>query len=358
MNKESKKIDSAAEVGKKPDIARAAPTSKDVARLAGVSQSAVSRVFTPGASVSDATRERVMLAANELGYKPNAFARGLITRRSRLVGLVFPGQMPPIYSLALSHFCQRLHEAGYQTLIITAENVSNADEAVRSFFDYQIEGLVVASATLSSQLARQCAQQGLPVIQFARRERDASISAVLSDDRLGGKMAAKALVEAGCRSLAYVAGHQGSSTNEDRYKGYAGQLKKALSSEPLYIEADFSYEGGVRAAHQLMREGRAVDGVFCASDMIALGFMDTLRSDYGVRIPEEISVIGFDDAPQASWKSYELTTLRQDIPRLVEQTCDLLLAQMEAPGTEATTHKSSVELVVRKTVRGAAKGQG
>jgi LacI family transcriptional regulator len=75
-------------------------------------------------------------------------------------------------------------------------------------------------------------------------------------------------------------------------------LKKALSSEPLYIEADFPYEGGACAAHQLMREGRAVDGVFCASDMIALGFMDTLRSDYGVRIPEDISIIGFDDAPE------------------------------------------------------------
>lgn len=351
MNNEAKKIDSAADGGKKPDIARAAPTSKDVARLAGVSQSAVSRVFTPGASVSDATRQRVQAAARQLGYKPNAFARGLITRHSRLIGLVFPQQATPIYSLALAEFCQRLHQAGYQTLIVTAENFSNADEAVRTFFDYQIEGLVVASATLSSSLARECAEQGLPVIQFARRERDPSISAVLSDNQHGGKLAASTLVAAACTSLAYIAGNPGTSTNEERFRGFAAHLKKTQVQVPLVIDAAFSYQDGCAAAHRLIQEAPRTDGVFCASDMIALGFMDTLRSAYRVRIPEDISVIGFDDAPEASWASYQLTTIRQDIPRLVQETCDLLMAQMEQGGGAPVIRELAVELVRRGTVR-------
>ena len=353
MEKETVSRKSSGEEQKKIDATRAPVTSRDVARLAGVSQSAVSRVFTPGASVSEATRELVLSAANELGYKPNAFARGLITRRSRLVGLVFPRQMPSIYSLALADFCQRLHAAGYRTLIITAENYSHADDAVQSFFDYQIEGLVVASSTLSSQLAHQCAQQGLPVIQFARRERDAgtSVTAVLSDNRQGGQLAAKALLAAGCSHLAYIAGNRGTSTNEDRYKGYLTQLKKQFAQEPLCIDAHFSYEGGCQGAHQLMHTGVRVDGVFCASDMIALGFIDTLRSDYGMRVPEDISVIGFDDSPEASWKSYSLTTIRQDVPRLVDEACALLFAQMEEHASGPVTRKLPVELIVRGTLR-------
>lgn len=345
--------DSVAEDGRKPDSVRMTVTSKDVAKAAGVSQSAVSRVFTPGASVSQATRELVLAAARQLGYKPNAFARGLITRHSRLIGLVFPRQATPVYSQALADFCQRLHQAGYQTLIVTAENFSNADEAVRTFFDYQIEGLVVASATLSSHLARECADQGLPVIQFARRERDASISAVLSDNQHGGMLAARTLVEAGCTRLVYIAGNRGTSTNEERCRGFTAQVKKMLGQPPLSIDAGFSYQHGCQAAHQLMRQGLSVDGAFCASDVIALGFMDTLRSDYRIRIPKDISVIGFDDAPEAAWASYRLTTIRQDVARLVQETCALLIDQMEQGGGAPVVRKLAVELVERATVRKA-----
>ena len=153
----------------RPSAARQA-TSHDVARRAGVSQSAVSRAFTSGASIALATREKVMVAASALDYRPNQVARALISERSGLVGLVIPPDFIPLYSLALGEFARRLPTAGLQPLVLTAEASTRADDLVEKFIEYRVDGVILTAATLSSRVAARCAQRGIAVIQFGRAE--------------------------------------------------------------------------------------------------------------------------------------------------------------------------------------------
>ena len=143
------------------------PTSDDVARLANVSQSAVSRSFTPGASVSSATREKVLKAAAELGYRPNALARAVISGKSRLIAMLVAYLDNQFYPIVLEQLSRTLQARGYQTLLMMTEP-GNQDELVRRIMQYQVEGIVMASATLSSNLARECAQTGIPVVMLNR----------------------------------------------------------------------------------------------------------------------------------------------------------------------------------------------
>ena len=142
-------------------------TSIDVARLAEVSQSAVSRSFTPGASVSDRTRARVMDAARKLGYRPNAHARSLITKRSRIIGLVLSQMENLLYPVALDHLAKRLQRDGYHVLLFV-NDTPNSDELVSQILQYHVDGIVLASTTLSSSLAQRCADAAIPVVLFNR----------------------------------------------------------------------------------------------------------------------------------------------------------------------------------------------
>ncbi|NDF20264.1 MAG: LacI family DNA-binding transcriptional regulator, partial [Betaproteobacteria bacterium] len=273
-------------------------TSFHVARVAQVSQSAVSRTFTPGASVSEGTRRKVMEAARMLGYRPNAHARSLITKRSRIIGVVLSYLDNLFYPIALQRLAEHLQRDGYHVLLFINEN-PNADNLVNQLLGYHVDGIVIASATLSSGLARQCAESGIPVVLFNRvmaRGSEGSVSSVRGDNLQGGRDVANFLLDCGHQRIAYIAGSQESSTNLDRERGFRETLASRGSRVWAFGVGNYAPAEAAAAARALF--GKAddrPDAVFVASDHMAFAVMDTLRFELGLRVPDDVSVVGFDD---------------------------------------------------------------
>ena len=328
-------------------------TSIDVARLADVSQSAVSRTFTPGASVSELTRAKVMDAAGKLGYRPNAIARTLSTRLSRMIAVVVSNLQNQFYPVVIEQLSQRLQKDGYHVLLFITDS-EDADELLVELMRYQVDGIVMASTQLSSALAQQIAEARVPVVMFNRVSRAGSISTVSSDNHGGGRAVARFLADGGHQRVAYLAGAEDSSTNHDREQG----LTDGLAERGLRIAAravgNYEFERAAQATLELFTHGRVADrpdALFVASDHMAFAAIDTLRGALGLRVPEDVSVIGFDNVPQAEWGAYRLTTVEQSVPPMIEATVKMLLQQLE---DDAVT-RDHVVIPARLVVRGSAR---
>ena len=315
-------------------------TSQDVARLAGVSQSAVSRCFTAGASVSEAMRDKVQEAARKLGYQPNAHARSLITGRSRIIGLVLSHIENLFYPAVLEQLAQRLQQDGYHLLIFISDG-HNADDLVGEILQYKVDGIVLGATTLSSALAQRCADASIPVVLFNRIMAEGSagsVSSVRSDNVGGGREIARFLVAGGHRRIAYLAGREDSSTNLERERGFREGLAEA--GQRIYARAIGNYD--VLQARQATRDlfaqaEQRPDAVFVASDQMAIAVLDTLRHELGLAVPQQVSVVGFDNVPQAAWESYALTTFEQPVQPMVEATVELLQSYLrgdDMPNTQ------------------------
>ncbi|WP_213304377.1 LacI family DNA-binding transcriptional regulator [Paraburkholderia sacchari] len=302
-------------------------TSVDVARLAQVSQSAVSRTFTPGASVAEATRAKVLAAARKLGYRPNAHARSLITGRSRIIGLVLSYFENLFISVAMEQLAKRLQRDGYHILMFVADK-NNADDLIGEVLQYNVDGIVLADATLSSTLAGLCANADIPVVLFNRvmsSSIDSTVSSVRSDNVEGGRLVAAHFVGRGKRRIAYIAGQEESSTNLERERGFREEL--ARHGQRIFARAvgNYNQPEACQATHELFGlAGERPDAVFVASDYMAFSVMDVLRHELGLRVPEDVCVVGYDDVPQAQWQSYQLSTVRQSVPDMVEAAVGLL----------------------------------
>lgn len=331
-------------------------TSFDVARLADVSQSAVSRTFTPGASVSKATRERVLEAARKLGYRPNAHARSLITGRSNIIGLVLSYLDNLFYPVALERLAKRLQADGFHVLLFITDN-NNSDNLIGELLQYNVDGIVLASTTVSSGLAQHCTDANIPVVMFNRvmsQGGTAAVSSVRSDNISGGQEAARYLATAGHRRIAYITGYEESSTSMERERGF----REGLAEHGLRVYAraigNYDFETARQATRELFSSSEdRPDAVFVASDHMAFAVMDTLRHELGLRIPEDVSVVGFDNVPQAGWESYLLTTVEQPLDLMVEATINLM--QRSLDDEDIRPPSENVVLPVRLVVRESAK---
>ncbi len=327
-------------------------TSQDVAKLAGVSQSAVSRVFTPGASVSKKTAGRVLEAATELGYRPNVLARSLITGRSRIIGLAVSYLDNQFYPLAIEKLSKALQERGYHILIFLVSNVAETvEKALQEILDYQVDGIVMASVSMSNALAAHCDAAGVPVVLFNRAQDDDRLSAVTSDNVAGGYKAAEFLVRCGHQRIAHIAGWAESSTGRDREAGFRAGL--AAHGRELHARLDGMYDRGVaaEATRSLFAGPDRPDAVFVGNDHMAFAVLDTLRFELGLRVPEDVAVVGYDDTPVAAWPAYDLTTVRQPANRMVEATVEALTAHIEHGDTEPRRIFIDGPLILRGTTR-------
>ena len=332
-------------------------TSQDVARLAGVSQSAVSRCFTAGASVSDAMRDKVQEAARKLGYQPNAHARSLITGRSRIIGLVLSHIENLFYPAVLEQLAQRLQQDGYHLLIFISDG-HNADDLVGEILQYKVDGIVLGATTLSSALAQRCADASIPVVLFNRIMAEGSagsVSSVRSDNVGGGREIARFLVAGGHRRIAYLAGREDSSTNLERERGFREGLAEA--GQRIYARAIGNYD--VLQARQATRDlfaqaEQRPDAVFVASDQMAIAVLDTLRHELGLAVPQQVSVVGFDNVPQAAWESYALTTFEQPVQPMVEATVELLQSYLRG---DDMPHTQNIVIAGQLVLRGSCQNR-
>ncbi|MEM6739000.1 MAG: LacI family DNA-binding transcriptional regulator [Pseudomonadota bacterium] len=326
-------------------------TSLDVAAAAGVSQSAVSRVFTPGASVSSKMAARVKKAASELGYRPNVLARSLITGRSRIIGLIVAYLHNQFYPEALERLSNALQAEGYHVLVFVAMGRGpEVDHVIDELLDYQVDGIVAASVGLSDELFTRCEEAGIPVVLFNRGHADGRLSEVTSDNLAGGRKVAEFLLAGGHQRIAHISGWQGSTTGRDRAAGLREGLAMA-GTVPIAVQ-DGMYQREVAAEGAIaLWQAERPDAIFVGNDHMAFGVMDALRYGLGLAVPGDVSVVGYDDVQAAAWEAYDLTTLRQPAGRMVEATVRTLLAQIETPGRPAEKIAIGGPLVVRGSAR-------
>ena len=327
-------------------------TSVEVAKLAGVSQSAVSRVFTPGASVSKKTKEKVYDASAELGYRPNILARSLITGQSRIIGLVVAYLDNYFYPEAVELLSNALQKKGYHVLVFMASKTAgNIDDVVNEMLDYQVDGVIAASVAMSSDLASSCNAAGVPVVLFNRAQDDERLSAVTSDNITGGQKVAKFLIAGDHKRLGYIAGWEGASTQRDREAGFIAELKKHGKTLFARELGNFNTSEARKAARKMFTAKEIPDAVFVANDHMAFIVMDVIRSELGLKIPDDVSVVGYDDVPIASWPAYSLTTVRQPANQMVAETVSILIDSIENKSTEPRRIEIDGPLIIRGSAR-------
>lgn len=332
-------------------------TSIDVAARAGVSRSAVSRVFTPGASVSKSTAAKVRAAASDLGYRPNVLARSLITGRSRIIGLVVAYLENQFYPEAIEKLSHALQAQGYHVLVFMASN----DEAVTQtvideLLDYQVDGIIAASVGLSNDLTGRCEDAGIPIVLFNRDQYDDRLSSVTSDNMAGGRKLAAFLLAGGHTRIGHIAGWEGASTQIDREAGFKAGLMEAGLRIVARGVGNFDFEMAKAAAREMFDRDAPPEAVFVANDHMAFAVMDVLRFELGISVPDDVSVVGYDDVKLAAWASYDLTTLRQRANAMVDQAVDILMTRLDHIDT--TPRRVSIDgpLIIRGSAR-KPKGQ-
>jgi len=325
-------------------------TSLDVARLAGVNQSTVSRALALDGKVSAQTRARVQAAAGQLGYTPNAIARSLITQRTNIIGIVTADVTIPFQPYVLEKFLQKLQARGRQVLVFSAAPDQQADDLLPTALQYQVDALVVTSATLSSHALLDRARGGTPVVLFNRYIEGGSISSITGDNRAAGRAVADFFIDTQHERLAFIAGASNSSTNRDREQGFVTQLWERSAARPQQESAGhYTYDAGRSAALRLLSSASPPDAIFCASDILAIGAIDAAKY-LGLQVPDDVSIVGVDDIPMASWDAYSLTTIRLPVDDMVDATIDLLLQ-------EPTRHRETVNtlfpgsLIIRGSTR-------
>ena len=326
-------------------------TSAEVAKLAGVSQSAVSRVFTPGASASQTTIDKVRKAANDLGYRPNILARAMVSGRSRIIGVVVAYLENQFYPEALEKLSNSLQVEGYHVLIFMAgKKTQSLDWVVEEILDYQVDGIIAASVSMSSNLAERCKSAGVPIVLFNRSQDIPAMSAVTSDNIAGGRKVANFLLEGGHKKIGYISGWEGASTQRDREAGFISVL--ADHGVALYNRkvGNFVMEEAKEAARKMFTSDPP-DAVFVANDHMAFAVMDILRSELGLSIPKDVSVIGYDDVPASAWPAYNLTTVRQSVNRMVHETVQILIKKINNVATKPKRVKIDGPLIIRGSAK-------
>lgn len=325
-------------------------TSNDVARLAKVSQSAVSRTFSDGGRVSAEMRARVLQAAAQLGYRPNVLARAVISGRSRLIAILVAYLDNHFYPLVLEHLCRAFQDQGYQVLLFMTEP-GRQDAVVQTMLQYQVQGIVMASASMSSSLARECTRTGTPVVLFNRYVPSLPVSSVTSDNIEGGRQLAHFLADGGHRRIAFIAGQEDSSTSRDREAGfYKGLAERGMTVWHRAV-GGYTTDGAKAATREIFAEAGGADAIFVANDHMAFTVMDVLRRDLGLRIPQDVSVVGYDDVPEAGWAGYNLTTVSQPAAAMVEATVAIMLEQIGDNAVQRRAAMLPCALVIRGSAR-------
>jgi len=324
-------------------------TSYCVAQEAGVSQSAVSRAYNPGGSVSKITKEKVFAAAKKLGYRPNAIARSLISKRSNMIGIVMADVTNPFYPAVLELLVTKLQNVDLRPMILMASRDQQVDDLLPQLLEYQIDGLIITSATLSTSMAVTCAEMGVPVVLFNRYVPNSSCSSICCDNVGAARQVAQLFLDNQYSHIAYMAGVEDTSTNKDRQQGFYETLTEQ-GIEPQYVLGHYTYDGGFQAALALAQEGQQYPrAIFCANDMMAMGAMDAIRYHLNLSIPKDVAIVGFDDIDNAHWPVYNLTTVKPSVERMVQRTVDNLVESQNRDDPVTVIEVVAAQLVRRES---------
>lgn len=323
------------------------PTAKQVAHAAGVSLAAVSRAFTPGAPIDIDKRKRILAAAEKIGYisparrTAEAIAAGTVT-------LVAGDLLNPFYPTVLDALARNLQEGGRQLLVYALASATNVDAATDQILAARPSAIIVTSANLTSKMAQACRQHQIKVVLLNRVQRDIRINSVACDNYQGGRDIAQLLLRKDHRKIAFLGGVANTSTHIERARGFRDALTEAGRSIDVQAHGNFNYQSAYEAGLGLLSSAAPPDAIFCCNDIMALAVIDAAR-ERCVRIPHDLTVVGFDDIPMASWSSYRLTTVRQPVERMVQEALRLIDDPTIKPSDDGITRLLAGQLVVRET---------
>ncbi|WP_407555150.1 LacI family DNA-binding transcriptional regulator [Streptomyces sp. Pv4-95] len=309
-------------------------TSHDVARLAGVSQPTVSRALRDDHRVSAATREKVKRAAEALNYVPSEAGRTLSTRATRRIGVIVTDLTNPFYPHVIAPLHDELQQLGYRMMLIT----ERSDEAVAAedLLDQSLDGVVLATATTESRLPAHLDRRGIPYVFLNRDTGERGGYASVVDNEGGGRLVADVLVELGHRRIAGIFGSANTTTGRERELGFRLALADAGIGLPedRVVRGAFEYDTGYEALPFLLAADEAPTAVFCGNDVVAIGVLNAAIAA-GLRVPDDLTVIGFDDLPMADWEVFRLTTVRHDLRELSRQAARLLIRRVNGDADPA-----------------------
>lgn len=320
-------------------------TSYDVALRAGVSQSAVSRCFKPNASVSAAMRERVKQAALELDYTPNAIARSLITRRSNLVAVLISNLTNLYYPEVLSELSHQFVKNGMRVLLFTLPHEGDVDKVIAQVWEYQVDG-VVAAARLTPAQVNEFERRKIPFVLYNRSLRDKPVNAVVCDQIAGARTVVSRLVAGGHKRFAIISGPHDSVVGQERTQGTLERLQELGLAAPVVVHGNYDYDSGARGLRQIIKTLKSPpDAIICGNDVMAIGCVDTARHELNMRVPEQLSVVGFDGVEPSTWRSYNLTTLRQPVQKMAQAAAEMLISLIAHPHAAAEKRVFSAQFV-------------
>ncbi|WP_417254983.1 LacI family DNA-binding transcriptional regulator [Celeribacter sp.] len=325
------------------------PTSHDVARLAGVSRSAVSRCFTPGASISEETRNRIMSAATELGYRANALARNLKSQQSQLVAILASRLDTPFRARQVKHLSRALIAEGFRPLLLTADHSDDLEPLLSSMLDYNLAGMIVTSDTPPVAVVDECKRLRVPLVLINRNPEPDGGDRIQLDTRAAAETVFDMLYTAGARRFAVLRPEDRTYTVMGRVSAFCELVRsKGLSCHQLSCDTQ-SYAAGRASICQHAELIQGCDGLFGTTDLLACGALDGLKHDLVLRVPEDIRVVGFDDIEQASWAPYDLSTVRQDAGAQAELAVAMMRARLQAPDAPIRREHPPLQPILRGT---------
>lgn len=332
-------------------------TSYDVATAAGVSQSAVSRVFQKGRSVSKKTREKVLATAKELGYQPNAIARMLITKRSGMVAVILSSRVNLIYPEVLSLLNKRLSEKDERVLLFNLDDAAGLDDILEHIWTFQLDGVIAIAAHFDNESINKFKQHQIPVVLYNRRVAGHSASSVCCNHEQGIFELVDILHNFKHNNYLVVAGPTESDVALERCELAIRALENKGHKNIPKQYGDFTYDSGRHAFSEYMAANAAPTAVICGNDTMAIGVIDEARKNFGLRVPEDLSVVGFDGVNASFWHGYQLTTVKQPIEQMTKSAVDILLEQIASPENPAQLRVWSGSLVQGNTVGPARNEQ-
>jgi DNA-binding LacI/PurR family transcriptional regulator len=321
-------------------------TMEDVAARAGVSRALVSLVIRGSSKVSEKRRRRVLAAAAELGYRPNAMARGLASKQTRTIGVFLDELHNPFYAEIMDGVEEGAADLGYRVLIGTAGRRDGAARAtIDAFLELRADGLVLVGPRLpSAEIA--AAAKSTPVVVVARSMRSPLVDSIANDEHAGARLAVRHLAELGHRSIAHVDGGAGAGARARR-DGYSRAMAElGLARETRVVPGDYTDVAGVRAAERLLEAARLPTAVFAANDFVAAGLIDRLE-ETGLRVPDDLSVVGYDNTYLAALHHMSLTTIDQPRPQMGRRAMELLVERIEQARVRPVHQRVKPALVVR-----------
>lgn len=307
------------------------PTSRDVAEAAGVSQSTVSRALAGGGRVAPATRSLVLEAAARLGYRPNAAARSLVTRRTHTIGVVAEDLRNPFFPELVDDLHSELAQAGYSTVLVADREARGVPVRDGRETWTGLDGLAFISTRTWSRGPAAAAAAGIPAVLLNREVDADDVDCVVSDNETGGALAGHHLLALGHRRIALISGPADTSTARGREVGFRRALAEggAPLDEALRREGRYSYEAGRQWCAELLGSEAPPTAIFCGNDVIAFGALDVARR-VGAAVPGDVSLIGYDDVDMSGWAAMALTTVRQPLASMARMAARLLVHRVNA----------------------------